>query len=288
VVRRNRRKGRNVPLRVVFLESICDDLAILQANYGLKLFNDDYKCTGDAEAAKEDFQARVRAYEQQYEPLSEAEITAAASHSAVSSLPVGSLRVINGGKRLELSHLGDSHLCADICPLLQSMHLLPRDIVLVLEDCVDKHLLVQLALRKPRTSLLFGVSREALQLARQVEGLLQLGGGGEELNTHPVISLRNLATRRSTPSYSLPAESFTDLARRMRDVILLVERLPECVLVVCPDEEVRHVFLSHFIGCPDGCPHVGLLPAEQQHHAGGPAIELRRDHGGFIAHEIAL
>ena len=51
-----------VPLRVVFLESICDDPAMLESNYHMKLKNDDYKHVGKDEesAALADFRDRVK------------------------------------------------------------------------------------------------------------------------------------------------------------------------------------------------------------------------------------
>jgi hypothetical protein len=288
-----------MPLRIVFLESICDDPRILSTNYRLKLFNDDYKCrTNDADfeaTAKEDFQKRVLAYEQQYEPLTQAEITTA---QAAYDLLVGSLRVSNGGKLLELSHVGDSHLCADICPLLQSMHLVQRTIWLMPESSDDAGVLEQLAGRaaaacKATTSthmtVLCGKSRRATQVAWRFADLLDQQRE-RPISKHvaaTVLSLRNLAIRqrgqygagccnkRAFRNDGLPAESFTDLAWRLRDVILRVERLRECVLVLYPDEEVRDAFLGHFT---DAGP--------QEYTRCQPIIELLRKDDGFAAQEI--
>eukprot|EP00966_Prymnesium_polylepis_P320868 7377225-Prymnesium_polylepis.1 len=62
VVERCARAAAGPPVRLVFLESICNDDTILQANYRMKLHNDDYK-GADAEGALKDFMERVRAYE---------------------------------------------------------------------------------------------------------------------------------------------------------------------------------------------------------------------------------
>ena len=48
---------------LLFVESICDDEEILQANYLCKLDNDDYRCM-DKTAAIKDFMKRVKAYEE--------------------------------------------------------------------------------------------------------------------------------------------------------------------------------------------------------------------------------
>ena len=57
---------------LLFLESICDDQEVLEANYALKLRNEDYKEMDPAQA-KEDFMARVMAYEQAYETIEDDE-----------------------------------------------------------------------------------------------------------------------------------------------------------------------------------------------------------------------
>jgi predicted kinase len=62
-----RAKRENVFL--LFVESICDDEAVLQRNYSLKLNNDDYKKV-DSKTAMKDFIERVQAYEKVYEVCS--------------------------------------------------------------------------------------------------------------------------------------------------------------------------------------------------------------------------
>merc|ERR1719394_717071 len=52
----------SVPVRVVFIESICNDESTLKHNYEMKLQNDDYKGSDPAQALK-DFIERVRSYE---------------------------------------------------------------------------------------------------------------------------------------------------------------------------------------------------------------------------------
>jgi broad specificity phosphatase PhoE len=56
------------PVRLVFVESICNDQATLDNNYRMKLSNDDYRGK-DPEAALDDFIERVRQYEMVYEPV---------------------------------------------------------------------------------------------------------------------------------------------------------------------------------------------------------------------------
>lgn len=60
------------PLRLVFVESVCNDEAILRHSYRLKLSNGDYE--GQAtDRALADFIARVKEYEKVYETISDEE-----------------------------------------------------------------------------------------------------------------------------------------------------------------------------------------------------------------------
>ena len=61
-------RARRENVFLLFVESICDDEAVLQQNYALKLDNDDYKHT-DKKSAMRDFIERVNAYEKVYEVL---------------------------------------------------------------------------------------------------------------------------------------------------------------------------------------------------------------------------
>lgn len=65
---RQRIARENPPVRLIFVESVCNDVATLENNYRMKLSNDDYRGT-DPEAAYRDFKERVRQYEIVYEPV---------------------------------------------------------------------------------------------------------------------------------------------------------------------------------------------------------------------------
>ena len=56
-------RARSKQVGLLFVESICDDKDILEANYLSKLRNDDYR-EMDSQTAKEDFIKRVKAYEE--------------------------------------------------------------------------------------------------------------------------------------------------------------------------------------------------------------------------------
>lgn len=65
-------KEREPKLGILFVESICNNKDLLEANMRLKLSGPDYR-NKDPAKSLEDFKARVKAYESAYEPLGEYE-----------------------------------------------------------------------------------------------------------------------------------------------------------------------------------------------------------------------
>lgn len=57
-------------IRCVFVESICNDKDVLEANYRMKLLSPDYVRI-DPQKALQDFKERVKNYEKAYSTLSE-------------------------------------------------------------------------------------------------------------------------------------------------------------------------------------------------------------------------
>lgn len=68
----NRIKQREPKLGILFIESICQDPTLLEANMRLKLSGPDYR-DKDPQKSLEDFKKRVAAYESAYVPLGEYE-----------------------------------------------------------------------------------------------------------------------------------------------------------------------------------------------------------------------
>mmetsp|Transcript_34698 Transcript_34698/g.81009 ORF Transcript_34698/g.81009 Transcript_34698/m.81009 type:complete len:556 (-) Transcript_34698:102-1769(-) len=285
-----------VPLRIVFLESICDDTDILEDNYEMKKLNDDYKDQADATAGLEDFKKRVQAYEAQYVPLDDGELERAdADGDAFSQVPVGSVRVINGGAKLHCCHTGHSLVAAPVIQLLHAMHLTRRRIVLVPEDEATPQLVAAFMLKvegeeggRPM-DVICSASDQALFIAEQLETIDRHADCLHQMQPRAVLTLSELTStsrdRRSSAEYDpqspLPGsarrrgERFADVVRRMREVILLIERLPRSVLIVCQRGDPWKVLLAHFRGCPhEVAPSDLSLPQ-------GPIVELRRDHKGY-------
>ena len=99
---------------VIFLESVCDDPAIIAANVALKVSSGDpdYKDMS-REQAKADFERRIREYEAVYETITEPHL----SH----------LRIINVGNQVTLCHI-HGYLQSRIAFYLMNLHLKPRSI----------------------------------------------------------------------------------------------------------------------------------------------------------------
>eukprot|EP00603_Paraphysomonas_imperforata_P011854 CAMPEP_0114478230 /NCGR_PEP_ID=MMETSP0104-20121206/15860_1 /TAXON_ID=37642 ORGANISM="Paraphysomonas imperforata, Strain PA2" /NCGR_SAMPLE_ID=MMETSP0104 /ASSEMBLY_ACC=CAM_ASM_000202 /LENGTH=238 /DNA_ID=CAMNT_0001653379 /DNA_START=39 /DNA_END=755 /DNA_ORIENTATION=- len=82
-------RARDEQVGLLFVESICDDVKILEQNYLSKLNNDDYR-EMDKAAAKEDFVKRVKAYEEVYQTIDDAEDDAQISY----------IKLINVGQKV--------------------------------------------------------------------------------------------------------------------------------------------------------------------------------------------
>ena len=67
-------KDKDPSLRLMYLESLADDVQLLEQNYRMKLSNGDYQ-DKDPEQALADFRQRVAKYEAVYEPISDEEAT---------------------------------------------------------------------------------------------------------------------------------------------------------------------------------------------------------------------
>ncbi|KAK0469869.1 bifunctional 6-phosphofructo-2-kinase/fructose-2,6-bisphosphate 2-phosphatase [Desarmillaria tabescens] len=99
---------------LIFLESVCDDPAIIAANVALKVSSGDpdYKDTSP-EVAKRDFLRRIREYEKVYETITEPSLSY--------------LRIVNVGKEVTLSRI-NGYLSSRIAFYLMNLHVKPRSI----------------------------------------------------------------------------------------------------------------------------------------------------------------
>jgi 6-phosphofructo-2-kinase/fructose-2,6-biphosphatase len=115
IVERAEAAAGRVDAKVIFLELLCNDPAIIEANILLKTKGPDYKDVPVAEALA-DFRARLAHYEDAYETVDEAD------QSYIKVFDVGQQIVTNNVR---------GYLPTKIVFYLMNMHILPRDILLV-------------------------------------------------------------------------------------------------------------------------------------------------------------
>ncbi|KAL1947499.1 hypothetical protein VTO73DRAFT_13223 [Trametes versicolor] len=108
------RVSREKGIVVIFLESVCDDPAIIAANVALKVSSGDpdYKDMS-REEARADFERRIREYEAVYETITEPHLSY--------------LRIKNVGTQVTLCHI-HGYLQSRIAFYLMNLHLKPRSI----------------------------------------------------------------------------------------------------------------------------------------------------------------
>jgi len=103
----------------LFVESICDDPKVLEANYNLKLGNDDYK-NMDPLQARADFLQRIKNYEERYETIRDEE------HGG----EMRYIKVFNVGQKVILRRC-DGYAASHIGFYLSNIHITPRRIWLL-------------------------------------------------------------------------------------------------------------------------------------------------------------
>ncbi|KAF7317071.1 6PF2K domain-containing protein [Mycena chlorophos] len=110
------RVAREPGMMLIFLESLCDDPAVIAANIALKVSSGDpdYKDVSP-ETAKADFIRRIHEYEKVYETITEPHLSY--------------LRITNVGKEVTVSRI-NGYLSSRIAFYLMNLHLNPRSIYL--------------------------------------------------------------------------------------------------------------------------------------------------------------
>lgn len=106
-------KFREMEVPLTFIESICNDPKVIEANVReTKLRMPDYvNLTADEAVA--DFKARIAQYEKKYEPIDDPKTSY--------------IKIIDVGRQLVLNRIS-GYLPARLAPLLMSMHITPRPI----------------------------------------------------------------------------------------------------------------------------------------------------------------
>lgn len=250
-------------LDVVFVESVCEDPAVVESNIRqTKLHMPDYAGM-DPDAAVEDFRARIAHYERAYQPLEEDE---------------GSfVRVIDVGRKL-VAHQTQGYLPSRLVYFLMNLHVAPRSIWLTRhgeseynrENRVGgdpgiteqgqafaarlaehvRQLDVDRSQLRVWTSTLQRTRETAAGLGLPVEewrALDEIDAGDCDGMTYDEIHQqmpKEAAARRANKlSYRYPrGESYEDVIRRLEPVILELERERRPVLIVAHQAVLRALY----------------------------------------------
>ena len=139
------RVAKEKDIVVIFLESICNDPAVIAANVALKVSSGDPDYADfTREEAERDFLRRIRQYESVYETITEPHLSY--------------LRITNVGSEVTLCHI-HGYLQSRIAFYLMNLHLKPRSIYL-------SRVRAQIIVRYP-THLNDQARRESIQCRRQ-------------------------------------------------------------------------------------------------------------------------
>lgn len=261
-------RKRKRKVKHFFIESICDDPAVVNHNIGdVKINSPDYKGMRKDEAVK-DFMQRIKNYEEHYETLDE--ITVDSNRSFI--------KVYNCGKRFLINKIS-GHIQSKIVYYLTNMHVLPRTIYFtrhgesnlnldqriggdsdlsdrgwrfakVLAEYIENENIPNLRVwtshfkRTQQTARFIDAPQE------QWKALNEIDAGICEEMTYEEIQEKfpdDFAQRDQDKfHYRYPkGESYQDLVTRLEPVIMELER-QENVLVVC-HQAVMRCLLAYFL-----------------------------------------
>ena len=98
----------SLPLKLLFIESVCTDETIIERNiWQAKVNNEDYQTDVDKKKAYDDFRARIRKYEEVYQPMEEEHLSF--------------IKLINCGRRVEINNI-HGFLLGRIVQFLSNLH----------------------------------------------------------------------------------------------------------------------------------------------------------------------
>eukprot|EP00455_Lapot_gusevi_P044007 TRINITY_DN543_c0_g1_i1.p1 TRINITY_DN543_c0_g1~~TRINITY_DN543_c0_g1_i1.p1 ORF type:complete len:496 (-),score=103.55 TRINITY_DN543_c0_g1_i1:129-1616(-) len=267
--------ARGVP--TLFIESVCDDKKILEANIAMKLQNRDYKDV-DPQIALTDFLRRVAAYEERYVPLSAEEEEEGVRY----------LKLYNVGKKVTM-HLCTGYLPGQIGMFLSNCHIHPRTIFLsrhgqsqdnvkgllggdshltargiayakALGQFIDSQELDNLTIwtsalhRTRETGKFMNLFSKRRYKIVQSRLLNEIDAGACNHMTYEMVAEKMPEEFRARESdklryrYPQGGESYKDLIERLKPMIIELERYHTPVLVIC-HQAVMRVLLAYFINC---------------------------------------
>lgn len=270
-------RARQENVQLLYVESICDDQEVLNANYELKLQNADY-IGMDPDQARADFMSRVKAYEKVYESIEDDEDDGHISY----------IKLINVGQKT-ITRGCSGYLPSQVAFYLQNVHIQPRKIYFSLpaatSGAVDESGIEQLT-EKGRQYVLdfanyFDSRRVMSPASHGDEHIILCGTGSAAMATiahlhrivpcYSTVLLNNkrkgdfegMSTeeinmkfpdeevrRKADPwNYRCPGggESYTDVVERTRPIVVELERQRKNVIVISGYAVLR-CLLAYFMG----------------------------------------
>ncbi|KAL1529317.1 hypothetical protein AB1Y20_000271 [Prymnesium parvum] len=303
------------PVSVIFLETVCNDEAILQQNYQLKMRNEDYEGK-DEEQALLDFIQRVKAYEKVYEPITDEEAEATAYP------PMRYIRVVDAGKKLVVFQLdGDSIVCKWIVQLMNAIHLAPRKLTIALAGeslndvsgirggdsalseegyryatAVTELVKQRIDTGRPPPLVLAGTLQRYEQMADMLRpiaanvlpfrplnelcfGLLEGLRAGLLCHSFPAEHAAREADKLNYRYPGVGGQSYFDLIMQMQSILMTIEASRRDIIIIC-DAAVSRVLLGYFEATPiKNIPEVPVAPG---------IVEFTRSHSGFVRNDVGV
>ncbi|MCB9709142.1 MAG: 6-phosphofructo-2-kinase/fructose-2,6-bisphosphatase [Myxococcales bacterium] len=264
--------------RTVFIESICEDREVIEANIrDTKLRSPDYVGM-DQQSAMKDFRARLAHYERAYEPIDESQLSY--------------IKLIDAGRQIVINRIG-GYLPSKVVYFLMNIHTAPRPIWLTRHgesaDNMSKrlggdsdlsergrHYAQQLAefLKQrcgPMPCVIWtsGLKR-AVQTAEALKPratswrlLNEIDAGVCEGMTYEEIRRRQpdeySARETDKFTYRYPGgESYADLIQRLEPIITEIERQKHPLMIVS-HQAVSRVLYGYLLGkAQNACPHLDV------------------------------
>jgi len=258
-----KRNSKEPNVSILFIESICDDSAILERNYSLKLENDDYKDM-DPDVARKDFELRVKAYEKVYETIDDNENDGHIKY----------IKIYNVGRKITTNHVV-GYLPSQVSFFLQNIHISPRKIYLTLhaesiDTLMDSDELTEEG-REYAMLLAKFIRAEQDSLEPPGDEIMVLTGT-QEIHTETIGHLTMLYPCAATTLLNsnqgledlqnpdpqaedlikfagITGESYFDVIHRVRPLILELERQTRSLVVVSQKAIIRCLY-AYFVGVP--------------------------------------
>jgi broad specificity phosphatase PhoE/predicted kinase len=247
--------------RVLFVETVCNDSAVIESNIReTKLHSPDYRGI-DPEEAVRDFRRRIANYEKKYEPVLEEDVSF--------------VRIIDAGRQLMTNNI-QGYLPSRLVTFLMNLHLAPRTIYLTrhgqsafnaeervggnpelteagrhygtaLGTWLDERGLPDLVIwhstlrRAVETASLLGRKARAFKILDEIDAGIYDGWTYDEIARRAPAE----AAARSADKlrYRYPGgESYLDVIRRLDPILVELERQRRPVLIIAHNAVIRALY----------------------------------------------